>query len=152
MARIPDVNDPVENYGAYAGPSPTHVGTMSAGEYNASMAKRGREKSQAYRDDADKQGGLAKVTQGINTVQSGRNWDALAGALDMFGVDRLQTGAAGGQDMGEFQEVTPGTYSRGVRPGFYDRPSINALQQQRAGQLDTTDVNSFLASFQDRRR
>jgi hypothetical protein len=149
---IPDANDPAANYGAYAGASPTHVGSMSANEYNASLAKRGREKSQAYRDDANKQGGLAKVTQGINSVRSGRNWDALAGAMDMFGVDRMQTGAVGGMDMGEFQEVAPGTFSRGVKPGFYDRPSVSALQQQRMGQLDTSDINSFLANFQDRRR
>jgi hypothetical protein len=125
---------------------------MSAGEYNASMAKRGREKSQAYRDEADKQGGLAKVTQGINSVRSGRNWDALAGAMDMFGVDRVQTGAAGMKDMGDFQEVAPGTYSRGVRPGFYDRPSFSALQEQRANALDMSDVNAFLANFQNSRR
>jgi hypothetical protein len=133
---VPDANDPVANYGAYAGNTPTHVGSMSAGEYNSSMARRGRERSQAFRDDAKEQGGLAKVVQGINSVRPGRNWDALAGALDMFGVDKLQTGAAAGYEA----------------PGFFDYPSMNALQEQRATQLDTSDLNSVLAAFQNRRR
>jgi hypothetical protein len=151
---VPDANDPVANYGAYAGPSPTHVGSMSSSEHNASMAKRGREKSQAYRDDADKRGGLARVTQGINSVKSGRNWDALAGAMDMFGVDRVRTAAVGGLDMGEYSEDpnNPGTFSRGVNRGFFDRPSMSALQEQRSNHLNAGDINAFLANFQDRRR
>lgn len=140
---VPDANDPVANYGAYASTSPTHVGSMSASEHNALMGERARAKSQAFRDEADEQGGLAKVTQGINSVRSGRNWDALAGALDMFGVDRLETGAAGGKDMGDFQEdpSRPGYFNRGVNPGFFDQPSMNALQQNRANYLNISDMN-----------
>ena len=138
---VPNANDPVANYGAYASQSPTHVGSMSAGEHNAMLGERAREKSQAYRDDADDRGGLAKVTQGINSVRSGRNWDALAGALDMFGVDKVQTAAVGGLDMGEYNEVAPGTFSRGVNRGFYDRPSMDALHQQRTNYINASDAN-----------
>lgn len=145
VSGIPDANDPRENYGAYASASPTHVGSMSANEHNALMGERARAKTQAFRDDADDQGGLAKVVQGIDpTGGSGRSWDAMAGALDMFGVDRLQTGAAGGKDMGEFNEDpnNPGTFSRGVRSGgFFDRPSMGALQQQNMNYLNTSDIN-----------
>jgi hypothetical protein len=125
VSGIPDANDPVENYGAYASTSPTHVGSMSASEHNAMLGERARDKSQAFRDQADEQGGLAKVTQGINSVRSGRNWDALAGALDLFGVDKLQTGAAAGFEA----------------PGFFDQPSMSALQQGRANYLNVSDLN-----------
>ena len=150
---VPNANDPVENYGAYASVSPTHVGSMSASEYNASMGDRAREKSQAFRDQADAQGGLAKVTQGINSVRSGRNWDALAGALDMFGVEHLSTGAASGMDQG------PGTYDAktqmttyGPKAGFFDTPSMSALQQQNKGYLDTQDTNRTLGQEQQGRQ
>ena len=126
VSGLPDANDPVANYGAYASTSPTHVGSMSASEHNAMLGERARDKSQAFRDQADEQGGLAKVTQGINSVRSGRNWDALAGALDMFGVDKLQTGAAAGFDSA---------------PGFFDTPSMDALQQQRSNYLNVSDMN-----------
>ena len=123
---IPDANDPVENYGAYASENPTHVGSQSALEYNSAMAERGRANTKAYRDEAKQQGGLTAVVQGLDpTGGSGRNWDAMAGALDLFGVDKLQTGAAAGYDA----------------PGFFDSPSMNALQQQRANYLNVSDMN-----------
>ncbi len=126
-AQTPDINNPVANYGALASANPTHVaGGMSAQEYNASNAARGKAVSEAARSDSRQQGGLANVVQGIKSVPTSRAWDALFGAMQMAGADRMSTGAAAGLD---------------TKLGFFDEPSMSALQQQRVNYLNASDIN-----------
>lgn len=136
-ASTPNPNSAVENVNTYASDSPTHIaGGMSAQEYNAMNAERGQANSQASRDFGKSQGGLSRVVN-INSVPSSKSWDAFFGAMDRIGVDQLKTGAASGMDS---------------QLGFYDQPSISALQQQRGNSMDMFDTNRAAANFQDYRR
>ena len=151
---IPNANDPVANRDMYVSDRPTHVGNMSAQEFNAANAKRIEDRREQLRQ-ADRQAGGLRHVVSARTNPVDKKWDAFFGALQNSGVDMLRTGAAAGWERSGPQQVANAkgdhsqmnTFTTQRKGGWFDSEPVSALKQQGINYLQASDANRNAAQF-----